>query len=225
MTFALENVVPWGRSFDEYAAMFALTEQDLGRRILDCGGGPASFNAVAAGRGLDVTSLDPIYEFGADEIARRIDDTATAIAAELRANADEFVWTHFEDADDVVATRLHAMQTFLRDFAAPDADNRYVAGALPELPFADARFGLALCSHFLFLYSDRYDIDFHVASILDLIRTASEVRVFPLLELGSARSRHLPAVTEGLRERGLSTRVVPVSYEFQRGGNEMLVVV
>lgn len=225
MTFELENVVPWGRSFDEYVAMFALTERDLGRRILDCGGGPASFNAVAAKRGLDVTSLDPIYEFDADAIAQRIAETAPEIGAKLRANADEFVWTHFEDADDVVATRMGAMRTFLRDFAAPGADNRYIAGTLPELPFADGRFGLALCSHFLFLYSEQHGVDFHVASIIELVRTAGELRVFPLLELGSTRSRHLTRVRDDLHERGLSTRIVPVNYEFQRGGNEMLVVV
>ena len=32
MTFALNDVVPWGRSFDEYAAMFALDRHDLSRR-------------------------------------------------------------------------------------------------------------------------------------------------------------------------------------------------
>lgn len=224
MTFELEKVVPWGRSFDEYVAMFALTESDFGRRILDCGGGPSSFNAVAARRGIDVTSLDPIYEFRPDEIEQRIGATASKIAAQLRANVGEFVWTHFADPDQLVAARMGAMRTFLEHFAAPDAENRYVAGSLPDLPFADERFDLALCSHFLFLYSEQHDVDFHVASIVDLVRTSGEVRVFPLLELGSRRSRHLESVIEDLRGRGLSARVVPVSYEFQRGGNEMLVI-
>ena len=43
--FALDQVVPWGRSFDEYRRMFALTDADLSRVILGCGDGPASFNA------------------------------------------------------------------------------------------------------------------------------------------------------------------------------------
>src|SRR5215471_7275287 len=54
----LDRVVPWGRSFDEYCRMFALEEPDLARRILGCGDGPASFNAVATRRGLTVTSCD-----------------------------------------------------------------------------------------------------------------------------------------------------------------------
>ncbi len=41
----LENVVPWGRSLAEYQAMFALSEEELQKRILGCGDGPASFNA------------------------------------------------------------------------------------------------------------------------------------------------------------------------------------
>jgi hypothetical protein len=32
--FTLDHVVPWGRSFDEYRRMFALTSEDLDRRIL-----------------------------------------------------------------------------------------------------------------------------------------------------------------------------------------------
>ena len=43
--FTLDKVVPWGRSFDEYQRMFALTENDLGLKIVGCGDGPANFNA------------------------------------------------------------------------------------------------------------------------------------------------------------------------------------
>ncbi len=45
MGLKLENVVPWGRSLAEYICMFDLCPSDLQGYILDCGGGPASFNA------------------------------------------------------------------------------------------------------------------------------------------------------------------------------------
>ena len=32
MPFSIDRVVPWGRSLDEYRAMFALSEGDLTRR-------------------------------------------------------------------------------------------------------------------------------------------------------------------------------------------------
>jgi len=52
--FTLDQVVPWGRSFDEYRRMFALTDAELGLRIIGCGDGPASFNAEATRRGTAV---------------------------------------------------------------------------------------------------------------------------------------------------------------------------
>ncbi len=58
--FTLDKVVPWGRSFDEYQQLFALTPADLERRILGCGDGPAAFNAEATRRGARVVSCDPL---------------------------------------------------------------------------------------------------------------------------------------------------------------------
>ena len=57
MAFSLDQVVPWGRSYEEYRAMFALSEIDLTGMILGCGDGPAAFNAVAAKTGQRVMSL------------------------------------------------------------------------------------------------------------------------------------------------------------------------
>ena len=83
---------------------------------------------------------------------------------------------------------------------------------------------MALCSHFLFLYSAHFDADFHVAAIRELCRVATELRIFPVLELGSVQSRHLNFVMERLRESGFSAELQTVNYEFQRGGNQMLRV-
>ena len=114
------------------------------------------------------------------------------------------------------------MDEFLRDFAMRSARVRYIDASLPSLPFADDAFELALCSHFLFLYSEQHDSAFHAESIRELARVARQVRVFPLLELGSAPSRHLGAVVDELANLDLEPRIVRVPYEFQRGGNEIL---
>jgi hypothetical protein len=62
--FSLDQVVPWGRSFDEYVRTFALGEAELGLTILGCADGPANFNAEAARRRIKVTppirSIDSI---------------------------------------------------------------------------------------------------------------------------------------------------------------------
>jgi SAM-dependent methyltransferase len=92
------------------------------------------------------------------------------------------------------------------------------------LPFADGAFDLAVCSHLLFLYSDQLSREFHIAAVKEMRRVAKEVRIFPLLKLGNERSPHVEAVVDALRESGLSATVKRVPYEFQKGGNEMLVI-
>jgi hypothetical protein len=225
MPFELASVVPWGRSFDEYVAMFALTDEDLSKRILGCGDGPASFNAVAARAGREVVSVDPIYCFSAEQIRSRIGDTAQTIAEQTRRNRDEFLWVHFRSVEELIDARMKAMEEFLADYQHGRLSGRYLHASLPNLPFVDAHFDIALCSHFLFLYSEQHGVDFHVAAINELRRTSREVRIFPLLELGAGPSRHLAAVTGALERQGRSVQRVRVRYEFQVNGNEMLRIV
>jgi len=223
--FTLSSVVPWGRSFDEYVRMFALTEADLAARILGCGDGPASFNAEATRRGATVVSCDPIYQFAAAQIRQRIDETATEVLEQARRNAHEFVWDDaIPDIEALKRVRMSAMNAFLDDYERGRTDGRYLDARLPSLPFADGAFGLALCSHFLFLYSQQVDAAFHVQSLRELCRVAREVRVFPLLALGAVRSPHLDIATQALEAEGCGIVIERVPYEFQRGGNEMLRV-
>lgn len=223
MSFSLKQIVPWGRSFAEYVAMFALTEEDLGKRILGCGDGPAAFNARLSSRGGRAVSVDPIYRFSAEGIRQRIGETYTDVMAQTRKNAHEFIWTNIPSVDELGRIRMAAMEEFLCDFPLGKAQGRYVDGELPRLPFADREFDIAVCSHLLFLYSEQLSEDFHVAAIRELCRVASEVRIFPLLELGSKTSRHLDAVSRNLAEKKYDVALVPVAYEFQRGGNRMMV--
>jgi hypothetical protein len=222
LTFQLEEVVPWGRSYDEYEAMFDLSEDDLHGRILGCGDGPASFNAEATTRGIEVVSCDPLYRFGGNAIRQRVLETRGTIVEQVRRNQGDFVWDRFAGPEALGDHRVAAMERFLADYPAGLAGRRYIDASLPHLPFPDHSFDLALCSHFLFLYSRQHDLAFHLAALRELLRVASEVRVFPLLELGGAPSRHVPAVISRLEEEGVSVERVRVDYEFQRGGNEML---
>lgn len=224
MSFELQTIVPWGRSLEEYEAMFALSAQDLGGRILGCGDGPASFNAELSDRGGCVVSLDPIYAFEAGSIRTRVQETAETVLAQTSANREAFVWDFISDLDDLRRRRLAAMETFLEDFELGKAQGRYITGELPSLPFADASFDLALCSHFLFLYSDHLDANFHLASLRELLRVARQVRIFPLLNLDRSRSRHLEEVCAELRALGFQVKEQRVDYEFQKGGNTMLEV-
>lgn len=224
MGFNLQKVVPWGRSLHEYTAMFALSQQDLKKRILGCADGPASFNAELTKRGGHVVSVDPIYHFSADEINTRIDETYLEVLKQVRQNKDEFVWSHIPSVDGLANMRMTAMQAFLVDYASGQKEGRYIEASLPTLPFDDGEYELVLCSHFLFLYSAHFSRDFHIQSIKELCRVGKEARIFPLLQLGATPSPHLEGVLAGLSQDGFVVRVEDVPYEFQKGGNQMLRV-
>ncbi len=94
----------------------------------------------------------------------------------------------------------------------------------PVLPFKDQEFQLALCSHYLFLYSVHVSQEQHTLSMVELCRVAHEVRVYPLLSIeNNEKSKHLEPVISALTNDGINVSLVPVEYEFQKGATEMLV--
>ena len=221
----LTEAVPWGRLASEYIAMFGLTSEDRSRHILDCGGGPSSFTSESTVQGGHVVSCDPLYEFSTDEIRQRIDAIYPRMTALTEANRANFLWDMYGSPTALGEIRMRAMRMFLDDYVAGKAAGRYVLGGLPALPFPDASFDLALCSHFLFTYSEQFTTEFHIQSLLDMARVAREVRVFPILNaFDGVISPHLPTVMQALRERGYVVDVRTVEYEFQKGGNQVLCV-
>jgi hypothetical protein len=224
VAFDLKTTVPWGRSLDEYERMFALTSADKGRSILDCGGGPASFNAEMHRQGRHVVSVDPLYASTAGDIRRRIDETFGRILNDVTLEWHRFVWDVIRSPEHLGQVRMAAMEQFLSDLPEGRRAGRYVVGSLPALPFADRQFDLALCSHFLFLYSAQFDLAFHVASVVELLRVVREVRIFPMLDLTGRRSAHVEPLMATMRAQGVDVQVRDVPYEFQRGANQMIVM-
>jgi len=218
----LDDIVPWGRSYFEYRRMFRLNDEDLARSILGCGDGPASFNAEMTTMGHHVISVDPLYAFSAADIRARIDSTYDVVLVQTRATAEHYLWSEFSGVEALGNARLAAMERFLQDYDDGLAAKRYLASSLPHLPFDGDAFDLALCSHLLFLYSDHLSLEFHIASLREMLRVAPEVRVFPLLDLDGAPSRHVEATRRALEELDFHVELSPVPYEFQRGGNAMM---
>lgn len=222
MVFTLDSVRPWGRPFWEYVQMFSLTTDDLEKKIIGCGDGPASFNATMRKQGNFVVSVDPIYQFSGAEIRRRVEETYPKMMDQLLAHLDTYNFTTITSPEHLGRIRMGAMEEFLDDFECGKAEGRYLTAALPDLPFADGAFDLALCSHLLFTFSEQLSCSFHCEAALEMCRVAREVRIFPLLAMSSERSPHLSAVREAVRERGYRCQVEPVEFEFQIGANEIL---
>ncbi len=232
MPFELETIVPWGRSFDEYCQMFGLSESNLSepnlsepesRRILGCGDGPASFNAEATRRGYSVTSCDPLYRFSAADIEARIQTTYDKVMQQVTANQDAYRWQTLRSPAHLGEVRMAAMREFLEDYEKGKAQGRYLDAQLPQLPFG-RQFDLALSSHLLFTYTAQLSAEFHLASILELCRVATEVRIFPLVDLAGCASAYVEPITSALQRRGYAVAQVETAYEFQKGARTLMLV-
>lgn len=225
MGMELDSIVPWGRSYEEYVKMFCLSEQDINKSILGCGDGPSSFNSSLTQRGGQVISFDPIYEFTKQQIKHRIDETYEPVISQMRLNKDGYLWDTIKSVDELGAVRMKSMSLFLNDYDTGKTAGRYLNLELPsKLPFKDNQFQLALASHFLLLYSKQLSYDFHLLSINEVMRVAMELRIFPVLTLDGEYSPYLDDLIDYYITKGLSVELKKVDYEFQIGGNEMLVI-
>ncbi len=220
----LQDIVPWGRSFEEYRDMFLLTDADLQKSILGCGDGPAAFNAELTKAGGKVVSVDPVYRFNVAEIRSRVRAVYREIMAEVAKRPGDYVWESIRDIEHLGRVRMEAMERFFNDFEKGKRSGRYIDASLPKLPFDDNAFDLALCSHYLFLYSEHVDLEEHLLSMKELCRVSNEVRVYPLVTLEGKRSRHLDPVVSELRNDGLDVSFHKAKYRFQKGADEVLVV-
>lgn len=220
----LKNVVPWGRAFKEYQAIFSLTEIDLKKSILGCGDGPASFNTELSARGGKVVSVDPTYRFSSEQLQNRISEVYKEIMPQMYLNKDKYIWDSIPSVEELGNIRMAAMNKFVADYDAGKKEGRYIEAALPNLKFKDKQFDLALCSHFLFLYSDQVSLSEHIKALKELCRVANEVRVYPLVALNGEVSPHLDDVIAELNKSNYSASMNNVNYQFQKGATQMLVV-
>lgn len=121
-------------------------------------------------------------------------------------------------------TRMKAMKTFLEDYDKGLEEKRYIFGELPDLDIEDKKYDIALCSHFLFLYSDNLSLDFHIHSIKEMLRISKEVRIFPILDYNSEVSVYYEKVREYFKSKGYRVQCQITQYELQKGGNKMLKI-
>ena len=222
MSVTLNQVIPWGRSLQEYTRMFNLSDEELNLCILGVGDGPASFNSEMNTLGHTVLSIDPIYSFSGAQIKGRVEENYDTLISQVKQNSNNFVWDFFSDPAHCGRFRLETMRKFLEDFEVGKMQGRYLPESLPTLSFTDCQFDLALCSHLLFLYSVQLSFDFHRDSIQELCRVSQEVRISPLLTLNCERSPYVAPIQSHFSEAGFTVDICRVPYEFQKGGNEMM---
>ncbi|MGD9573015.1 MAG: hypothetical protein AB7V62_14095 [Thermoleophilia bacterium] len=218
------DIIVSSRPYDEYLAMFGLSEAEvLAGPVLDCPGGAGSFAAEVRDRGGSVVSADPAYATPAAELVASSRAGFAHGLDYLDRNQESYVWTWFADVADLRARRGAALDRFAADFGGADDD--YVVASLPSLPFPARSFRLALCGYLLFAYPDHLDDAGHLAGLRELLRVArEEVRVYPLIDTAYQRHPALDAIRRALEGDGAESEVRRVDYEFQRGATEVLVI-
>ena len=220
----LGEIIVSSRPYDEYLAMFALAEREvLAGPVLDCPGGAGSFGATVRARGGVAVSADPAYALPPAELVARAAAGFEHGVRYLEENRGSYAWTFFSSLEDLRRRRTRALEEFARDFTG--ADDRYVAAALPALPFADGRFRLVLSAYLLFAYPDHLDEDAHERALRELLRVArEEVRLFPLIDTAYVRHPAIDDLRRRLGAGGVESEVRRVDYELQRGGDEVLIL-
>jgi hypothetical protein len=218
----LDRIVFLGRTFDEYRAMFGLTDEDLARGpVLDCPAGAASFAVEARERGYEAVSCDSIYSVAPDELRRIGEEDIAHVFDQFDKVSGRYVWKYYRDKDDVIAHRRRALELFVADYEKER--DRYVDVKLPALPFAAGEFSTVLSANLLFMYGEWFPVDFHLRSLEEMLRVArDEVRVFPLLGLDGRPYDYLGYVLMQLASNGVTVTIRQVPFEFQRGGNVVL---
>ncbi|MBT2696575.1 SAM-dependent methyltransferase [Bacillus sp. ISL-40] len=220
----LERIVFIGRTFEEYLDMFSLSEEELkGKKILDCPAGACSFTAVGNKSDLDVTACDIAYYHSGEDLKNKgLQDIEHAMKHMEKAHSN-YKWDYFKNIEGLRNNRLKALHDCVNDMM--ESRERYIPVTLPTLPFKNEQFDILLSAHFLFMYADRLDYQFHIDTLDELLRvTKEEVRIFPLVDLEGKRYIHLDKVRNHVIEKGYSVEEVKVTYEFQTNANSMLKI-
>jgi hypothetical protein len=227
-SYEQQGVAMTCRSFEEYVRMFAINQEVLLKGpILDVAAGASSFVAEASARGYKAIAADPLYELDYDVIAqtgKREIEVSTAKLAKLQ---EHFDWTYYQNIYNHQSIREASLSRFVQDYREA-GQSRYIAAQLPDLPFPNESIELVLCSHFLFLYGEQFDYDFHKRAVLELLRICRKggsVLIYPLKTLGFESYPQLTQLLDELSLAGVvSARVIPSGLPFIPGSMELLAL-
>ncbi|GIQ68189.1 class I SAM-dependent methyltransferase [Xylanibacillus composti] len=218
------------RSYAEYAAMFDLGEDKslLKGPVLDVAGGASSFAAELCEAGVEALAADPRYALSPKQILQEAEEEIRLSTAKLDQAREHFDWDYYGSLEQHEQLRRQSLERFGSHYSSESRQQAYVPASLPNLPFADDRFALVVCSHFLFLYGDVGNEDFHAQALSELLRVcrpSGEVRIYPLVSLPEFRPYpELDALLERLPQELVEARLVPSRLPFIPGSHTQLVL-
>lgn len=199
------------RPLDEYCGLFGLTRAGLAAvagPVLDCPGGAAGLTAEARELGVTVIAADPLYAAPAAELSALARAGRDSMAARMALAPQLYPAPRHLRPERYLRSWDRARRLFAADSAAHP--ERYVAAALPTLPFADGSFALTLSAYLLFAYPELFPPERQLAGLLELVRVTApdgEVLVYPLHDGDSRRSPHLPQLRSALGKHRIASEI------------------
>lgn len=216
----LEGLRAISYDLDDYCYMFALSQNELQMKILNYQAGVDSFGEQMANRQLAVKNIDPLYQWPLTQIKTL---QATAQQA-LRENLKQHPTYYYQpEYIEKLLPRQNA-GVFFKDFSAGLTGGRYVAAQLPNLPFANETFDLALVKFFLFTDTHSLSLAFHLQAIQELLRVANEVRIYPLVTRQGEISPWVGEVIAQLQKLNCDSEIMVSKLQLQNQGNTLLRV-
>jgi len=194
----------------------------VGKRVLDVAGGVSSFCAEANKLGINVTSFDPIYSLPPEKIMERSEPDLESVYQAI-GSVPTYRWGYYKNPQYMRELRKRSSSIFLSD--CKTHPERYVAGELPRVSFADGEFDLTLVSYFLFAYQDRLGYEFHRDSILEIMRlTRDEARIYPTVTFEAQPSEYISMLRSDPELQNFAFTEIETDFEFLVNSNFFLRV-
>lgn len=214
----------WGLSYDNIVAMFALGENDFGKKILNCMGAPSSFNAIAWQNKYDITTCSDVYGSDKETLQTKASKEVKQAIDFIKANPDRFNSSVIDTPEKYQLFLQENLKMFFKHYNEAKTRRLYSSEALPEIAFGNHQFDLAICPHFIFNGNPIFSEKFQLNCIQELCRVAKECRIFPALDSAGHTPVHLASLREKLTEIGFNSSIETVDYQLQKKGNMMLKV-
>jgi SAM-dependent methyltransferase len=216
------------RSYGEYEKMFLLEDDFLKKgKILDVAAGASSFIAEANERGYDAVAVDPLYDLTVGQMTLHGQKEMKEATEKLAKNISSFSWDSYKNLEEHDTIREDSFKLFLNHYKENSIEKCFITGTLPNLPFDDETFSLVLCNHFLFLYQEQFDLEFHLQAIREMIRVTKKggmIRIYPLVGFKNERYPYLDELVEALNDENTVVKTTDTTFRFVPAATELLTI-
>lgn len=227
--YAQAGVAMTCRSYQEYKEMFMLKEDLLSNgKILDIASGASSFTAELNQKGYEAIAVDPLYTLTSEEIYDFGKQEIMIASQKLSKNEQLFTWNNYESLKHHDEIRRHSLHQFIESYRKDKHKERYITAQLPFLPFENDTFSLIFCNHFLFLYQEQFDYNFHLDSIKEMIRITKKggsILIYPLVGFKDEMYPYLGDLIKALNNNGVVAKIDDTKFQFLPSATNYLTII